>query len=265
VRVGDVLDILGPSGTFAVDPAPSLPRELVLLAGGSGITPIASIARAVLAHEPESRVVLLYGNRGVGDIIFAEALEQLCIEHGERFRLRHVLQNPPHGWSGGRGLLDEGTVRRELERLAPAAGAHYFVCGPEPMLHGARRALDALGIETGRIHEERFSPPRSAASRKAAKRKLPMLVQQAGQEVGTAEVASGKTLLEAALDAGLPMRFSCAMGNCGECRVKLTSGEVALDEPNSLTAEERAQGYVLACVARPLSPTTIEIEEEALE
>jgi ferredoxin len=72
-------------------------------------------------------------------------------------------------------------------------------------------------------------------------------------------------LLEAALDAGLPMPFSCAMGNCGECRVKVTSGQIEMDEPNSLTAEERAQGYVLACVGHPLSATTVEIEAEELE
>jgi uncharacterized protein len=265
VRVGDSLEVIGPSGTFGVDPHPTLPRELVLLAGGSGITPIASIARAVLAHERESRVILIYGNRRRSDIIFAEALEQLSVEHGERFQLRHVLQHPPDDWCGGGGLLDEGTMRRELERSGPSAEAHYFVCGPEPMLKAARRALEALGIERERIHEERFSPPGRRASERVVNRKLAMLVYQSGRELGTAEVAVGKTLLEAGLDAGLPMPFSCAMGNCGECRVKLTSGEVRLDEPNSLTARERAQGYVLACVARPLSPTTIELEPEELD
>lgn len=141
-----------------------------------------------------------------------------------------------------------------------------FVCGPEPMLHGARRALEALGIEKGRIVEERFSPPwRRPANKRAVSRRLPMLVEQSGQRIGTTEVEVGQTLLEAGLDAGLPLPFSCAMGNCGECRVKLTSGEVEMDAPNSLTAEERVRGYVLACVAHPLSATTLEIEAEELD
>ncbi|WP_434421003.1 2Fe-2S iron-sulfur cluster-binding protein [Nannocystis pusilla] len=266
VRVGDALEIIGPSGTFAVSVDPSTRRELVLVAGGSGITPIVSIARTVLAHEPGSRVVLLYGNRGAQDIIFAEALEQLRSDHAERLQVRHVLQHPPEDWAGGRGLLDEATLRGELGRIAPSSAAHYFVCGPEPMLLGARRALAALGVEARRIHEERFSPPRrSPASKRTVRRRLPLLVEQSGQRIGATEVAPGKTLLEAGLAAGLPMPFSCAMGNCGECRVRLKSGEVELDEPNSLSAEERGQGYVLACVARPLTATTVEIEEEDLE
>jgi ferredoxin len=89
-----------------------------------------------------------------------------------------------------------------------------------------------------------------------------MLVEQSGQRIGTVEVAVGKTLLEAGLDAGLPLPFSCAMGNCGECRVKITDGEVEMDEPNSLTADERAHGYVLACVAHPLTATTVELEAQ---
>jgi ferredoxin-NADP reductase/predicted pyridoxine 5'-phosphate oxidase superfamily flavin-nucleotide-binding protein len=266
LHVGDALEVIGPSGTFTVDHDPSTRRELVLVAGGSGITPIASIARTVLQYEPESRIVLVYGNRAMPDIIFAQALEQLRSEHGERLQVRHVLENPPEHWSGGSGVLDEIRLRSELDRVAPSPFAHYFVCGPEPMLHGARRALEALGIEKSRIHEERFSPPRrSPAKQRTINGKLPMIVEQSGQRIGTTEVAMGKTLLEAGLDAGLPMPFSCAMGNCGECRVKVTSGEVEMDEPNSLTADERARGYVLACVARPLSATAIELEMEIEE
>jgi ferredoxin-NADP reductase len=186
LRVGDALEIIGPSGTFTVDHDPSTGRELVLVAAGSGITPIASIARTVLEYEPESHIVLLYGNRGRPDIIFADALEQLRSEHGERLQVRHVLENAPADWLGGSGLLDEAMLRGELDRIAPSPLAHYFVCGPEPMLHGARRALDALGIEKHRIHEERFSPPRrSPASQRTVKRRLPMSVVQSGQRIGT--------------------------------------------------------------------------------
>ncbi|WAS91440.1 2Fe-2S iron-sulfur cluster-binding protein [Nannocystis punicea] len=263
VRAGDSIELIGPSGSFAIEHRPTASRELVLIAGGSGITPIASIAQTVLAHEPSSRIALLYGNRSRPDVIFAVTLERLRSEHGARFRLRHVLEQPPEDWSEGTGVLDEATLRVELERLGPSPDAHFFVCGPEPMMKAARRAFEALAVQPHRIHEERFSPPRRSPNRRAADRRLPLLVEQAGQRIGATEVPAGKTLLEAGLDAGLPLPFSCAMGNCGECRVKLTAGEVEMDEPNSLTQAERDRGYVLACVARPLSPTTIEIEEEA--
>lgn len=265
VRAGDWLELVGPSGQFAVDPDPARRRDLVLIAGGSGITPIASIAQTLLAREPGTRLMLLYGNRTSSKIIFAEALERLLAEHPDRFHLRHVLETPPPGWTGGCGLLDADTLRAELQRLAPSPDALYFVCGPEPMLHAARQALDARGIEASRVSVERFSPPRSAAPKRAVHRRLPMHVEQAGRSLGATEIDPGKTLLEAGLAAGLPMPYSCAMGNCGECRVKLTQGDVQLDEPSSLTPEERAQGYILTCVARPLSPTCVELEADESE
>lgn len=263
LREGDAVAILGPSGSFAIDPEASRARELVLLAGGSGITPIMSIARTVLAREPESRVAIVYGNRARADVVFAEVLDELRLEHGARLEVRHVLQHPPPDWRGGTGLLDEATLCAELARLASSQAAHYFVCGPEPMLQGALRAFAALAIPKERFHFERFSPPRRTANGpRVARKALPMIVARAGHPIGTVDVAPGKTLLEAGLAADLPMPFSCAMGNCGECRVRLASGEVEMDEPNSLAADERAQGYVLACVARPLCPVTIEIEPE---
>lgn len=261
VRAGDRLELIGPSGSFCVEVDSSARRELVLLAGGSGITPLMSIARAVLANEPHSRVALLYGNRSESDVIFADALVRLRREHGDRFVLRHVLERPPAGWSGGIGRLDEATLREELTRLAPSPHAHFYVCGPEPMLRGARSTLLGLGVARDRIHEERFSQPRRhLLPKRDVDRRLPMVVERRGERIGAVDVPAGKTLLEAGLDAGLPMPFSCAMGNCGECRVRLTRGEVEMDDPNTLTPEERAQGFILACISRPLSPSTIEIE-----
>ncbi|HRI55175.1 MAG TPA: FAD-binding oxidoreductase, partial [Pseudomonadota bacterium] len=121
VQAGMTLQALGPSGNFTVAPEPERARHYVLLGGGSGITPLMAIARAVLHAEPRSHVALIFGNRSVDDIIFRGELAALAAAHPGRFSLRHVLQEPPPGWSGGTGLLDEETLERELTTL-PLSG-----------------------------------------------------------------------------------------------------------------------------------------------
>jgi ring-1,2-phenylacetyl-CoA epoxidase subunit PaaE len=263
MEAGATLRVLGPSGAFTVTPDPAAERHLVMLAGGSGITPIMSIAHTVLALEPRSRVTLIYGNRSERDVIFLERIEDLVAEHGARLRVDHVLAEPSEGWAGGTGLLDAPTVTARLDAIGVADDdrTEYFVCGPTPMMEAVHDALDARGVPAERIREERFVRPEE--------RKGPARVAEAPQPVhirlrGAARpviARPGHTLLEAGLAAGLDMPFSCAMGGCGACRVKLVDGEVDMEEPNCLTADEYAQGYVLACVSRPCGPVTVEVEE----
>jgi ring-1,2-phenylacetyl-CoA epoxidase subunit PaaE len=257
-REGDALELLGPSGSFT-PPAATAPRRLVLVGGGSGITPLASIARTLLASEPGTRLALVYGNRALDDVIFREALDALAVEHAPRFVVRHVLERPPPGWTGGAGLLDGGALARELDALGEpdAQTTEYYLCGPAPMMSGARACLEERGVAPARIHEERFVSAH-AASPLAGSEPQPVKVHVGGR-VRELVVAPGRTVLEAALDAGVDMPFSCAVGGCGTCLVRLTAGRVAMDEPNCLSDQERAGGYVLACVSRPSSPCSFEV------
>ncbi|MFW6049634.1 MAG: 2Fe-2S iron-sulfur cluster-binding protein [Myxococcota bacterium] len=261
-QAGQVLRVLGPSGSFTVEPDPATERHLVMLAGGSGITPIMSIAHTVLAVEPRSRVTLIYGNRRERDIIFRERIEALAREHGDRFRVDHVLSDPPEGWRGPAGLLDEATVDARIEALGVASdpALRYFVCGPTPMMESVRAALTARGVPAERIHEERFVRPEE----RRGPGRLPTEPQPVRIGIGGEDrevlVRPGQTVLEAGLAAALPMPFSCAMGGCGACRVRLEEGEVDMEEPNCLTGEERARGYVLACVSRPCGAARVRVE-----
>jgi ring-1,2-phenylacetyl-CoA epoxidase subunit PaaE len=258
LAAGATLRVLGPSGSFGPK-AGRAPRHLVLVAGGSGITPMMAIARTLLVTEPETRISLLYGNRAEGDIIFRDALADLA---GPRLSVRHVLSDPPPAWSGGVGLLDEVTCARELELLADdddGRPREYFVCGPAPMMAAARVALRARGVADDDIHEERFTtlqPRRDDAGAAAG----PHTVQV--RRRGTVQrfvAAPGQTLLEAGLAAGADLPFSCTVGGCGACTVRLVEGAVTMEEPNCLTREERAAGDVLACVGRPTSAVLLEV------
>ena len=256
LRAGDTLTLHGPSGSFLVEPDASATRELVLVAGGSGITPMMSIAASILALEPGTKLTLLYGNRSLADAIFADALATLARDHGARFTVRHVVQHADEAWTGGKGILDAATVAAELDALDPSPDAHFYVCGPAPMMRGTRRALLARGIPATQIHEESFAPPTVTD---APTKPQPMTVVRAGATLATVEVPAGKTLLQAGLKASLPMAYSCSAGSCGECMLHLVEGEVTMAEPNALTPDERAKGCILACVARPRTPVKVEL------
>ncbi|SDI45158.1 ring-1,2-phenylacetyl-CoA epoxidase subunit PaaE/hypothetical protein [Sinosporangium album] len=260
LRPGDRLHILGPSGSFYVESPPPTARELVLLAAGSGVTPMMSVIRTLLAADSHSRLTLIYGNRTEDDVIFADELSALCDRHPDRLTVRHVLTQPSATWTGGTGRLTPETLRRELDELEPSGSAHFFVCGPEPMMDGVRDTLTGLGVTPDRIHEERFTRPVGELTRIETGRHS-MAVDSDGQHMGTVDVESGGTLLDAGLAAGLPMPYSCTVGNCGECMVKLVKGEVQMAQPNSLTSEQQAQGYVLTCVGYPRSSVSVDIGE----
>ena len=258
--VGDRLAVLGPSGSFGVTVDPTAHRHLVLVAGGSGITPMMSIAASVLAGEPGSRVTLVYGNRSEGDVVFRQALTTLAATHGDRFVLRHVLEEPRAKSRAGRGRLERAVAEQELRALDVTKADAFFLCGPEPMMVDVRAALvEGLGVAAAKIHEERFSSPaQRSATGKLPTRAQPISIRIAGR---THEVTArpGETLLEAGLGAGVNMPYSCGLGGCGACKLKLVAGEVVEDEPNCLTAAERAQGFVLGCVSRATNSTTVEV------
>jgi ferredoxin-NADP reductase len=272
MRAGDRVNVLGPFGSFVVAPASSTPRRLVLVAGGAGITPLASIARTVLTREPTAEVALVYGSRNEGEIIFRAELDALALEHPRRFTLLHVLEDAPPGFRGKTGRLDRTTAARALDAVAVAASedARFFVCGPDAMRDEVLAALASRGVSAAAIAIERFAigpRPHAATSSAAiasavAPGARPVTIRVKGKDHRTTALP-GATVLEAGLAAGAPMPFSCAVGGCGACKVKLVEGLVEVDEPNCLSDQERAAGYVLTCVGRPCGPCMVEVMEEA--
>lgn len=251
LRVGDQLAIRGPAGSFHLEPQP--PDQIVLVAAGSGVTPMMSIIRTQLTDSADrTRIALLYSSRCAEEVIFADQLTRLAKDHPERLTVTHVLTQRE-------GRLDADGIRRWVTDLSPAAGTRYYVCGPEPLMDAVRRAVTGLGVPDDLVHHERYISGTDSATEVTAPQE--MTVEQDGHQVGTVVVEPGQTLLDAGLAAGLPMPYSCTVGNCGDCMVKLRSGEVTQSEPNCLTPQQKAGGFVLACVGCPLSKTTLEITD----
>ena len=238
---GDALRVLGPFGSF-VSLLEDHDRPLVLIAGGAGVTPLMAMLRA----RPTREITLLYANRSAEDIIFHAELAALAERHPDLTVVHHE------------GDLDRASAAAILARIGKDREPRFFICGPDGMRDEVLAALGDIGIQDSSIAVERFSigPRAQAASSGGGARPIAIHI---GKRVHRTTALPGATLLEAGLAAGADMPFSCAVGGCGACRVKLTSGDVDLQTPNCLTPRERDAGYVLACVGRPLGPCTIEI------
>jgi ferredoxin-NADP reductase len=235
----------GPSGDFLLPLDAQAP--LAFLAAGSGITPIISLIETALAQNPERSIHLLYASRKQGEIIFEQRLAALAAQHPS-LTLTHVLSRPKAGWKGEKKRLDGP---RAAALLAPAAHAHVYLCGPTELMDATAAALP---LPSGQIHRERFfAAPKHT-------RTLPTTAQtirfaKSGKSVTQ---RPGESVLDAGLREGLALPFSCTVGGCAACKVKVLEGELMHDEPNCLSAEERAQGYALSCSSYCLTPSVID-------
>jgi ferredoxin len=124
------------------------------------------------------------------------------------------------------------------------------------MMDAARALLLERGLPSRQLHEERFSQPEARTEARGAETPQPLTLMR-GKSSRTVVVQPGQSLLDAAVAGGEPMPFSCAMGGCGACKMLCVDGEVAMEEPNCLTEDERAAGYVLTCVGHPVGPVTL--------
>lgn len=257
LRSGHLIEAMPPQGRFIVALDPAASRTYLGVAAGSGITPVLSILRSVLAREPGSRFVLLYGSRATAGIIFREALEELKDRFMGRLTVVHVLsreqQDVPVLW----GRLDGPRVRTLLRGLLDAPQVDQaFLCGPEAMTAEVSAALAEAGLAPERIHSERFttgisSParPRTAPTPGAP----PFAVATVVSDGIRTEVPmeDGESVLDAALRAGLDLPYSCRGGMCSTCRARITEGAVQMDVNYGLEPWETAAGYVLTCQAHP--------------
>ncbi len=258
VRPGDVVEVLPPAGRFGpvLDPAQS--RTYGLVAAGSGITPVLSIARSVLDVEPHSSVVLLYGNRTARDAMFVDELADLKDRDPERLQLVHVLSREAQASDLLSGRLDRDRTGRILDALVPVHDVDlWFVCGPLGMVEDVRGALLDVGVVPERVKVELFhagSPPPRVVSGTAAVTTVVAALHGRSTEVATDR---DTLLLDAVLSARADAPYACRGGVCGTCRAHLLDGEVQRGTEWALEPDEREAGLVLTCQARALSDRVV--------
>ncbi|MGB0523208.1 MAG: FAD-binding oxidoreductase [Flammeovirgaceae bacterium] len=259
VKKGDSMEIMKPMGNFTLEPNKKGQRHVILFGGGSGITPLMSILKSALYFEPKTTVSLVYANHDENCIIFKQELEALKNKFGERLNVIHVLSQPKQMWNGHTGRMDEAMVMN-IHNLLPKvdAPAEYYICGPEGMMDIVQEALSNLKIKDSAIHTESFVSSSNGESDvdTSAFQTHTVTIHLHGDEHKVI-VPPDKTILDAGLDAGLDMPFSCQSGLCTACMGKCVSGEVKMTEEDTLSPDEVAEGYRLLCVGHPASEDVI--------
>ena len=261
LAVGDVMEAMPPAGRFHAPLEPTLARHYLCFAGGSGVTPVLSIMRTVLAAEPQSRVTLVYANRRTNSIMFRSAIEDLKDLFMDRLSVIHVLEQDSNE-------IDLFTGRVTEEKCADLFAnwidiAHVdlaFICGPEPMMQGIVRALETHGLARDAIHYELFTAeqtgrlahPRGSDAAEVAGRQVEISITLDGA-TQTIEAPMDMPVLQAALDADIEAPHACRAGVCSTCRAKVISGEVEMAQNHALEDYEVERGYVLSCQSYPLT------------
>jgi len=265
LKVGDTLEAMKPMGNFHIPLEPDKKRSYLCFAGGSGITPVISNIKTVLAEEPKSTITLVYGNRSSGAIMFREELEDLKNAHLGRLNIVHILESEAAEMDLFSGLVTREKCDQLFERWVNVANADWaFICGPEPMMLAVADALKAHGLAERQIKFELFA----SAQPGKAKARAPK-PQNAGAAVCKAAVVldgarrefdmekGGDSVLHAALAQNMDVPFACKAGVCSTCRAKVIEGEVEMEANFALEDYEVERGYVLTCQSRPVSDRVV--------
>jgi ring-1,2-phenylacetyl-CoA epoxidase subunit PaaE len=258
VRPGDEIEVQAPTGSFTPDL--ETPGHHVLIAAGSGITPVLSIAASLLKN-PDVTVTVLYGNRRSNTVMFADELADLKDRAPSRLELVHVLSREPRGADLFSGRLDIEKLRSLFSLLLPVEEvAHWWLCGPFGMVTGAQEVLTEFDVPVERVHQELFYvddlPPE------------PVRHEEAGIEGASSEVTlilDGRSttmtlprdisVLDGAQRSRPDLPFACKGGVCGTCRAKVSGGEVNMRRNFALEKSEVDAGFVLTCQSLPVSDT----------
>ncbi|AUD07267.1 ferredoxin--NADP reductase [Spirosoma pollinicola] len=248
VQVGDVLTSLHPAGRFTLND--NLSGDLVLLGAGSGITPLFAIIKQVLWTEPHRRVTLLYSNTRERSIIFREELEELQRQFPDRFRLINLLSNPSDNWTGLRGRLNNVMLERMLPELVGTSDwqtVQFYVCGPGDYMRMVQFTVVFSGFRPDQIRRENFVvEPVVLTPLPALAQDRTVLLKFRGREVEI-QVPAYKSILQAALDEGIQLPYSCRGGRCSTCVARCQSGSVHMTINDVLTERDLREGWVLTC------------------
>jgi ring-1,2-phenylacetyl-CoA epoxidase subunit PaaE len=268
---GDEIEAMPPMGKFYTALDPAAVKHYLGFAGGSGITPLLSIIKTVLAREPKSEFTLVYANRQINSIMFREDLEDLKNSHLGRFSVIHVLEQEGQEIDLFTGRIDAEKMTALFSQWLDAKTVDTaFICGPEPMMLAIAGSLRAHGLRDDQIKFELFASGQPGRAKTKAVSKTAIApgtgvattVTLDGATRNFTMAPSGQTILEAAIEAKLDAPYACKAGVCSTCRCKVLEGEVEMAVNHALEDYEVRAGYVLSCQATPVSARVVVTYDE---
>lgn len=264
LRSGDTIEVMPPQGNFYIPLDPKREGRYLFIASGSGITPVVSNIKSILAREPDSQVTLLYGNQRTSTIMFRETLSFLKNKYLSRFQWVNILSREDQGADVLNGRLNNrkgAELNRRLINLQQYD--EYFICGPESMISEVSRGLRGVGVSEDNIHYELFASSAEDARAVVAKhharaqayagKTSQVTIIMDGRASQFALTADGENVLDAGINQGLDLPYSCKGGVCSTCKARLVEGEVDMDITHGLEPGELEQGLILTCQAHPIS------------
>ncbi|MAN59099.1 MAG: flavodoxin reductase [Flavobacteriaceae bacterium] len=256
LQAGDTLEVMPPEGKFTVVPQPDQSRSFLAFAAGSGITPVLSIIKTTLLHEPNSKFTLVYGNQSLTETMFHKELLKLKKEFPDQFVLEFFYSRK----------LDEGATFGRIERSTvnhllknKFKGNRFdlaYLCGPEPMIDEVSSVLKEHGYNEKQILFELFSTAEKGLLTKAHDGNSNVTIVL-DDDTESFEMPQHKSILDAALDHGMEPPYSCQGGICSTCIARLKEGTAEMRKNQILTDEDLADGLILTCQAHPTSATIV--------
>lgn len=264
LKVGENLEAFPPDGNFTIEIDPTHKKHYVAFAAGSGITPVISLVKTVLYSEPLSSFTLFYGNRNARSIIFKEQLEGLKNQFMTRFKLFHVLSRQPSDSPLFDGRIDAEKCQQLYDLILSREDPdEFFICGPSAMIFDLKEKLENMGFDKKNIHFELFSSPedhkkellrsKKELHKEATSDSSHVSIKLDGKVIEFELEQEGQNVLDAGIENGADLPFSCKSGVCSTCKARLVKGEVDMDVNYALEDDEVEEGYILTCQSHPRS------------
>lgn len=259
IRPGDQLKAINPTGQFVYIPQTILPRDLIFLAAGTGITPILSMIQSALTLEKNANLLLIYSNRDAASTLFLNELDNLTAQYPNQFQIVNLFSNNKE--------LSKARLNKELLQLLVESNvrfdqtkAQFFTCGPYDYMQLCKITLLSMGYQQEQLFKETFFIPEpdgdddDESDMDVVKDTTTYSVNlQFKGNTYSLEVPYNQTLLDAGLNHGITLPYSCKSGMCGTCAANCEKGKIRMEYNEVLTDKEVLRGRFLMCTAHPIS------------